>query len=235
MALDVYVGGFARYYSREWENVVQKHCRETGKTYQQISPGGEPQAADWKEVESAVGGWIDALNGGLGSNLPEPLGWDESRDAPYFTDRPGYEGYGALSLWAAYAEVEKTPPTDFPENWLEDEVYLKAVGNFDPEAKSLRVIHSTQVWLPGDFRFSFDCQDLTGEPVHIASSAGLLECLEAVNEHTFQLNEEDKAEALKGDFAEEPKLEEWARYGFAVFEALARKAEENRLPMFLDQ
>ena len=234
MALDLYVGGFARYFARDWENAIQRHCRETGTPYQAVAPGGTPEPADRVGVRAAVANWTTALDRGLGEHLPAPLQWDESEDAPYFSARPGYEGYGALSLWAAYAEADLEPPDDFDDEWMENEVYQDALANTDPEATSLRVVHSTQIWLPADFRFSFDFEDLTGETVHISSSPGLIECLDALNERTFQLDPAAKSKALKGEFPDSVTPEDIAKYGFAVFDDLARKAWMHKLPMFFD-
>ncbi len=69
MAFDVYVGGFSRYYAREWENAGQKSARENGAEYRMIGPDGPPQGADWQEVSEAVTHWLAAINNGLGDVL----------------------------------------------------------------------------------------------------------------------------------------------------------------------
>lgn len=66
MSFDVYVGGFARFFAREWEYVAQKWARETGTHYQMIGPDGPPQAANWDKVAEAVMHWKAAINKGLG-------------------------------------------------------------------------------------------------------------------------------------------------------------------------
>ncbi len=81
MAFDIYVGGFARFFAREWENVAQKWASETGTHYQIIGPNGPPQAAIWDEVAETVLRWKAAINQGLGENISYPIDGDESPSA----------------------------------------------------------------------------------------------------------------------------------------------------------
>ena len=46
-------------------------------------------------------------------------------DAPYFTDRPGYDAYGALLVWASHAELGTTSPEFYSGEWYSDEAYLE--------------------------------------------------------------------------------------------------------------
>lgn len=229
MALDIYVGGFARFYTREWENVVQAWARQTGQHYQQIAPGGMPDPPKWDDVANAVTHWRTAINTGLGSNLSEPLDWDESRNAPYFTDRPGYEGYGALVVWAAHAEVGTPPPKEYSGEWYSDEAYKQCVEPKD--GQKYRSITCGSVWLPGTFVFSFDFQDLTGSKSHICSNLSLEKCLSELNAATFKMSQGDLDAAQKANFSEKPTLEELARFGLALLHGLARKSVEHHLPI----
>ena len=119
MALDVYVGTLTRYYTREWENVAQRQAREQGLKYTLISPDGpwdKLEKPDPTEVSTVIERWREALNQGLGENISQPLSWDESANAPYFTDRPSYQGYSGLQLWAAYAaKSDAAAPTSLPK------------------------------------------------------------------------------------------------------------------------
>lgn len=231
MAFDVYVGGFSRYYALEWENVAQKWARETGSSYQMIGPDGPPQSADWEEVTAAVTHWQASLNQGLGDNLPAPFEWDESKNAPYFTDRPGYDGYGALLVWAAHAERGSTPPDSYNGEWYSDEAYVEC--SEPKKGQKYRPIICGTLWLPGEFEFSFDFQDLTGEKVHICANTSLLDSLDELNQNTFQLTSDELSAALKGDSEEEPTLAELARFGLALFRDLADKSVQHHLPIVL--
>jgi hypothetical protein len=231
MALDVYVGGFARFYAREWENVVQAWARETGTHYQQIAPGGLAPPPKWDEVAEAVNHWRSAINQGLGANLSEPLDWDESRNAPYFTDRPGYEGYGALLVWAAHTEMGTPPPKDYSGEWYSDDAFKHCLQ--PTQGQRYRPITCGSVWLPGTFVFSFDFQDLTGEKSHICANASLENALNELNAATFKMSPDDLDAARKANYGENPTLADLARFGLACLHGLAVKSVEHHLPIQL--
>ena len=56
MAVDLYVGTLTRYYTRQWENVVQKMAREQGLKYQLVTPnqGDKDAITDPAVVEPAM-------------------------------------------------------------------------------------------------------------------------------------------------------------------------------------
>ena len=232
MALDLYVGGFARYFALDWENVGQKQAKESGMEYRIIRPDGPPQAADWDEAAGAVGQWREAINGGLGDALAEPLSWDETHDAPYFSDRPGYDGYGALVIWAAHAEAGGNPPEQYNEEWFEDEAVVEV--STPKEGQKYRPIVCGNLWLPSDFMFSFDFQGLTGQKVHICSNLALQQSLAALNETTFKMNEAQIAESLQGGYEENAPLQQVASFGFAVMQDMCDKSVKHHLPIMLD-
>jgi len=135
MAFDVYVGTLTRFYRREWENVVQRMSREQGMQYKMIYAGGEPEPpAPADDIRQAVIGWRSALSEGLKPHGFGPVTWDEGDSVPYFTDRPGWEGYGGLLVWAAHDEHPEMPvPMHLPESWVDDPAYQRSA---DPKSPS---------------------------------------------------------------------------------------------------
>src|SRR6476660_3733265 len=128
MALDVYVGSLARYYAGEWENIAEKAARERGVQYQISRPGGSAdRLKDPQRIPPAVLAWRSALSDSLGSKIALPHDWDEALEVPYFTGRPGWDGFGSLVLWAAYAEHPglHRPPT-LPEGWDDDPALVRS-------------------------------------------------------------------------------------------------------------
>ena len=105
MALDVYVGSLTRYYAGEFENVSERTARERGTQFRigRHVGSGEPES-DIQEILQAILTWRVELNQSLGDRVAQPLDWSEDLDAPYYTGRPGWDGFGSLVLWAAYAE-----------------------------------------------------------------------------------------------------------------------------------
>ena len=233
MAFDVYVGTFTRFYTRSWENAVQRQARIDGTHYQMIYAGGEPEPPPpASEVRAAVAAWRNGINEGFASHGHAPLDWSEDEGQPYFTDRPAWQGYSGLLLWAAYAQFpHASPPYALPEHWADDPTYLKALE----EGSSLRypTVLSASLWLPGDFRFTFEFPDIAGDdPVRVASTEGLLGQLR-------QLRTDELSWAKAPLFARFGKakdavpFKEAAVLGLDVFTALAESAVKNRLPILL--
>ena len=62
--------------------------------------------------------WRRTLDGALAPHLAEPLAWNETTESPWFTDRPDWDGFGSLVLWAAYAEQPTLRrPAALPNEW----------------------------------------------------------------------------------------------------------------------
>jgi len=238
MSLDIYAGTLTRFYTEDWENPGQRSAREKGVETQPVSPQAgedddEPPQTE-AEIREAVESWQAALSNALEEYLPEPLKWDESPDKPYFTDRPGWEAYAALLLWAAYDEhPELQRPTEIPEQgWTEDPAYLAAVER--ESGTAYRQILQPELWLPGDFPFCFEAPDVTQQATLIGSTVDLARDLEALNEATFQATLEELTSFLTAEAIEaEDELEAAAKYALAVLLTLANNANEHRVPMML--
>src|SRR5262245_32541171 len=116
MGLDVYVGSLTRYYTGDWETIVQQWGRQNGVPVTVVragqSPGGggsvwerlfkrnAPSPAEKTRI--AVIGWRGQIARVLGREAALSFDWDESAASPYFTDKPDWAGFGALLLLAAY-------------------------------------------------------------------------------------------------------------------------------------
>jgi hypothetical protein len=230
MAFDVYAGGFARFYAREWENVAQKHARETGMEYQIIHAGGDSGPAKWEEVQEAVAHWRAALMNGLRENAPADLDWNEGRDAPYFTDRPGWDGYSALVLMAACVACKEPFPKKIPKDALASDILARTLSpNFHG---GFRSITQVQLWLPGLFEFSFDFVDLCNQKTHVGS----VQCLNTDLRELVSnqgLSEQQLATSLREAYEDGADFRKIAHFGLAVFSRLADEPLKHRLPIIL--
>src|SRR5581483_10004723 len=163
VAFDIYVGTMTRFYRREWENVAQRMAREQGMNYTMVYAGGEPDPpppAD--DLRRAVAGWCRALSGGLEPHGYGPLQWDEGDHQPYFTQRPGWDGYTALRVWAAHAEhPDLPPPADVPDSWVGDPACQRSAAR--ESNTRFRTILEPQLWLPAEFPFVFDAPTLVSD------------------------------------------------------------------------
>jgi hypothetical protein len=232
MALDVYVGTLTRYYAGEWENIAEKAARERGAQYRIGRAGGAERGGE--EIGQAVLSWRGVLNESLGERIALPLDWNESADAPYFTGRPGWDGFGSLVLWAAYAEHPGVRrPASLPEEWDNDPVLVRSNAQ-GFRSRYSHLVRNVELWLPGPFDFTFEGEDVDGRRVVMGSTATLRRQLEDLNGATWKADEDVVATWGRDSLAADAPLEQNARYAFAVLLDLTRRAVEHRLAMKLD-
>jgi hypothetical protein len=235
MALDVYVGSLTRYYSGDWENVAETVARERGVPYRVARPD-EPRdrAREADRIRPVVLAWRQRLGEALGDRVPAGLDWDESKDAPYFTDRPGWDGFGSVVLWAAYSEHPALRrPADLPEEWDDDPALVRS--NADGfTSRYGHLVRNVELWLPGSFAVTFEAQDASGRKTVIGSAATLARQLADLNDATWQADGNDIAVWRGQPPGEGAGLEKRAQFGFSVLAGLIRKANDNKLPMKLD-
>jgi len=234
MALDVYVGPLSTYYSGQWENTAQRRAREAGAEYRMIRTKKVDDAVmDPVAIRPAIAGWRKLLSEALGSNLAEPLDWDEA-SPDYWTARPNHDGLSALVLWAAYADcTDLVRPLELPAAIEDDPALLRLQGP-DAETRFSHLVRRVEFWLPGHFTFTFKADAPHGEALMFGSTRALLLQLQELNAATWQAD--DKMLEAWGIAAPPPgaPLQQVARYAFSDMIGCARMAVEHHLPMKLD-
>ena len=107
VGLDIYAGPVTRYVAGDWLTIVQQAGAASGIPVEVIRPN-EPADAihDTSVVEVAVGEW----QGRLLQSLDVVGDWADTADAPYSTDKPDWDGYGAVVLLAAGRERPDLAP-----------------------------------------------------------------------------------------------------------------------------
>ncbi|MCB9854100.1 MAG: hypothetical protein H6818_00320 [Phycisphaerales bacterium] len=235
MGLDVYVGSLTRYYLQDWETPAERWARESGTPIKVIRPQDPEDAiTDPDEIREAVSIWRSVVSDALEEHLEGPLDWDESDDAPYFADRPTWDGYSSLLLWAAYSEhPDLERPTQCVEDWADDEAYLKS-SDEDSDTLYPALLRDTSMWLPSDFDFTFAGEDLAGDEGCFGSSVQLLQQLFDLNANTWAADEATIAQWRQDGCSDDASLEDSARFAYAIFYELARKATQHKLVMKLD-
>lgn len=234
MGLDVYVGSLTRYHSGEWELIAQKIARELGMSIEVVRQHpASGEATDQNEIRERVLAWRDELNDSLSADLGSPLSWDEGPDTPYFTDKPTWDNYMDLPLWAAYDEQERLPrPIEHVEDWSEDEAYQRSSGLNDKSRYSH--LFNVSAWLPCEFDFLFDAKDIAGVELRFGSSLKLVSQLHELNGRTWQATPDVVQQWCKEGAEHGAPLELGAKFAFSVFLQLAEQAVHHSLPMRLD-
>ncbi len=238
MSLDLYAGPLFRYYMGDWENLAQRYARENGLKYVAVHPEGETGDDEGRleagDIRASVETWREVMTEGLGSNIAEPLLWNESPDAPYFTDRPHWDGYAGLMLLAAHEEhPEIDPPVSVSPEWHDDPAFAKSAANDYSTTEYIQIL-SGELWVPTKFEFTFKFLDLTGRQIHVGSAVALLEQLQTLNDRTYKGQPWD-LKAWRDELpTENGSFEVAARFGLSVFTDLARRAIDNKVPLRLD-
>jgi hypothetical protein len=235
MGLDVYVGTLTRYYSGEWQTVVQQAAAATGVPVEVVRMNESPDAVrDAAVLEGAAIAWRDGLNAGLQPHLSAPLAWSEGMTAPYFTDKPAWDSYSALLTWAAHEEhPDLQRPGVALDDWSTDAAVERSRAK-DFASRYGHLLYGPELWLPGEFTFTFEASDLGGNVVSIGSVHTLLAQLHDLNARTWRLGAVDVSRWRREGAEPGAPLETSARFGFSVFLELAQAAVEHNLPMKLD-
>jgi len=232
MALDVYVGSLTGYYADGPTTAVQRLAWQQRVPYMVIRDGRPDGHAEHDVIHSAVLAWREQLRRGLGDRLGQRLDWDESAEAPSFTGRPGWDGYGGVLLLAAHDEhPELEAPATVSADWPDDVAYQTAVAAGAGSCYDHLLL--PDLWLPCRFEFTFRTQDAAGHTVDVGSAATLLAQLRTLRDRTGLAvpdggGEQDHPPGPK------PPLRDAARHGLATLLRLAARAVDHQLPMRLD-
>ena len=233
MALDVYVGSLTRYYAGDWKSIADKKGqRPRGRTAARTAARASDSAKDSERIRKAVLAWREGMKRALRQHLDEPLDWAETAEAPWFTDRPGWDGFGSLVLWAAYAEQGLRRPATLPEEWDDDPALVQSNAE-GFRSRYSHLVRNVELWLPCAFDFTFEGEDVDGRRIIIGSSTLLDRQLGELNAATWKMDAGELV-ALAKNRPPGSALESCARHALAVMTGLVRHAEEHRLPMKLD-
>lgn len=259
MGLDIYSGTLTRYYSRNWDTVVQELSEENGlKCVMTDGCGNEVQSieddAEIAEVRDAVTIWADNIAANLRPPIPSPL-WDETAECDYYTDNPDWEAFGALVMLQACVSLNRRLPEYVESGWnaFEDPVVK--------EAASKKIVNSllseVALWLPIPADVIFITDYPTGDKGSISTVSLLKQELEELNKQLWNADEatilswrndkyyvsvKQKKPNLILRFIrrankmprEKYRTEDIAQCAYSILYQAVRFADEHQVPIVLD-
>jgi len=233
LGLDIYVGSFTRYFSGDWELAAARVARETGATFSVVRQHDPEDAVrDPEQLRPIILQWRTGLAEALSKLVPEPFDWSEEADTPYFTDKPAWDGYQSLLLWAAYEEhPELHRPDHIPEDWTNDAAIQLSMGG---KTRYPALLSNVEFWLPVPFSIVFDADSPSGKKITMASSYALAQQLRELNDRTWKVTDSEMDHWTRQNFEYGAPIEEGARFAYALFQRHANLSVMHRLPMLLD-
>ena len=240
MGLDVYVGPLTRYYTGNWETILQQAAKGSDIPVRIIRPNLPNQ--EWfarlldlfrprgpAAAARAVRRWRDRLRVEL--RMPD-MDWNEYPEAEYATDKPAWDCYGALILWAAYDELPNAKRRETASEWDQDPAYL--TSRMNPHSRYRHLIADTELWLPVEFRAPVRTAAIVGDSIVVGSSVRLLAELRELNSRTWNAGDQQSSQWRYDGAKFGGPLETSARFAFSIFYELAKRSVAARLPMKLD-
>src|SRR5258708_39853397 len=102
MGLGVYVGSLTRYYVGDWLLIAQQVGEQMDMKVTVVRTEPEPAEAitDPAAVLDTALRWQSRLCGALGGAQE----WAERADLHYWSDKPGWDGFGGMGMLDAYGQ-----------------------------------------------------------------------------------------------------------------------------------
>lgn len=234
MGLDIYTGTLTRYYSKNWKSIIQQYAEENNMEFERVNSNEDNQdELDTEEVQSICIDWRNNIIDAVKEHIENPTVWTENNEKEYYTDKPDWDCYGALIMYALYNEQSIDPPINFDENWTESEVYVKACSE-DYETSFQQLVKGCEIWLPLNFNFIFNYNDPSENEIAIGSIYTLLKNLDDLNSKIWKASKEIIDSWQKNIDPGTTVYEEKAKFGFSVLYSITEFAIKNHTPIKLD-
>lgn len=255
MGLDIYAGTFTRYYAQNWKTITQQWAEENGYAFTRIvanSDENDEEQLSPDEIQEDMENYrtqlITAITPeGQASYVP----WVEDNHSPYYTDKPDWDAYGALLLYAAAEKLKEPLPTTVPKGFdFNEQPLIKKMQ--ETEGKNWSLFSDATCWIPIEDPFYFQGPMPNGTEAVIGTVGGLKSELEAINSFRWEANEETilswkKTEGYVADstISEDGKItktseyekhntESLAKYAFAMFWEAVQFSLNHNVPIILD-
>lgn len=274
MGLDIYAGPVTRYVAGDWLTIVQQAGKAAGIEVRvdrwvvmpaedgppghagavnveldgasaHVLPQPEP-SAEMRDV-GVVLEIVKAWQAGLLEALGLAAGWRESGDAEYATDKPDWDGYGAVILLAAYDERPDLVPGYAQRDGLPHTVISDVGPRRFEEAAAFTAARQAPRRYPTLLGGAEWCLPVTEGPIVYRAPAPngrqtpmgrvdrLLAELHLLNDRTLQLSPADLSAARQaGPPSGAATVEQTAPFGLSVLLALAEFANTHHAAWIMD-
>lgn len=190
MGLDIYAGTLTRYYLHNWKTVVQQFAEEHGIKCNIIRAHPVETNIDEKELISSLESWRDQILSAVtpeGQTVYTP--WREDNEIPYYTDKPDWDAFGALLLYAACLICKEPLPPTVEKNWdyWSHPLICKITEN---ENNNCSIFSGVEWWLPIDDVFMFQGPAPNGNKIMMGTTEALRNELNEINKLGWQADEE---------------------------------------------
>ncbi|MES2566279.1 MAG: hypothetical protein V4565_05400 [Bacteroidota bacterium] len=234
MGLDIYTGTLTRYYSKNWKSVIEQYAEENNMEFERINSNDVAQEEiDIEEVKEICIDWRNNIISAIKEHIENPTIWTEDNEKEYYTDKPNWDCYGALIMFALFSEQSTIPPKEYDENWGESEVYTKASSE-DYETSYQQLVKGCEIWLPLNFNFIFNYNDPSENEIAIGSIYALLQNLDKLNAKIWNASK-DSIELWAKEIDPASNIyEDKAKFGFSILYTITEFAIRNQTPIKLD-
>jgi hypothetical protein len=261
VGLDIYAGPVSRYAGAGWQTIVQQAGAAAGMPVVTVRPGEsmedvmrralaeggdapirEIRMTDIRPRTQPIAEWKAGVMRSLGLNEE----WDDRPDGEYYTDKPGWEGYGAVILLAAYDEQPALAPGAKVKRLIGTRtVAAVAPGDFG-EAEAFKAASASPARYPTLLRGAEWCLPIVGGPVLFAAPTPrgrqvtmghvdrLLDELKVLNQRTLKLSPAEMEAARQAGPTDPGSLEGMAAFGLSVVMPTAEFAAAHRVAWIMD-
>ena len=244
MGLDIYAGPVTRYVAGDWTTIVQQAGAASGVPIQVIRAGGPTDAIrDPAIIGQVVRDWQVGLVRSLGADTV----WEDDPTTPWLTDKPDWDGYGAVVLLAAFEERPDLAPGQPARRGWRRRVVEPVLPRSFPDSDAFRVASQSPTTFPTLLRGAEWCLPLTNGPEVFTAATpngveltmGRVDRLVAelinLNERTLQLSPAELTAAREvGPPGPGATVSEVAPFGLSVMLALAEFAAVHAVPWIMD-
>lgn len=252
MGLDIYAGTLVRYYTRNWKTANQKFCEANGFEYRQIRTDNAPRPSV-ESVMPAVNNWVKKVIQVLhNSGVESAEAWEENNEKPYYTEKPDWDAFNALLLYAASKILGKDFPKEFHKN---TDIYGHSLMKEMDETKNTRgrsLFGDICYWLPINETIMFSFPMPTGADANIAATGLLKSELSRINELGWNADRETilswiSTEGYPADASVDKNglmqqlnvneiynTESLAKFAFSILWEAVEFSENERVPIILD-